>query len=54
MRMSQRNVLESVGAAVVSGIRIWKAKAPTARRTQKLNNDSIKKVWARPHTDNSN
>lgn len=32
MRIIQSNVLESVGAAVVSGIRIWKAKAQTALR----------------------
>ena len=30
MRIIQRNVLESVGAAVTSGIRLWKATAPTA------------------------
>jgi hypothetical protein len=30
MRIIQRNVLNSVGEAVVSEIRIWKAKAPTA------------------------
>ncbi len=31
MQIIQRNVLlESVGAAVASGIRLWKAKAPTA------------------------
>ena len=30
MRIIQRNVLESIGAAVPSGIRLWKATAPTA------------------------
>ena len=30
MRIIQRNVLESIGAAVTSGIRLWKATAPTA------------------------
>ncbi len=27
---SKRNVLESIGAAVTSGVRLWKATAPTA------------------------
>ena len=30
MRIIQRNVLQSIGAAVTSGIRLWKATAPTA------------------------
>jgi hypothetical protein len=30
MRIIQRNELESIGAAVTSGIRLWKATAPTA------------------------
>ncbi len=30
MRIIQRNVLESISASVASGIRLWKAKAPTA------------------------
>ena len=30
MRIIQRNVLESIGTAVTSGIRLWKATAPTA------------------------
>ena len=30
MRIIQRNMLESIGEAVTSGIRLWKATAPTA------------------------
>jgi len=30
IRIIQRNVLESIGASVASGIRLWKAKAPAA------------------------
>ena len=33
MRIIQRNMLESIGEAVTSGIRLWKATAPTALRS---------------------
>ena len=33
MRIIQRNVLESIGAAVTSGFRLWKATAPAALHT---------------------
>ena len=48
MRIIQRNMLESIGEAVTSGIRLWKATAPTALHSDYMPErpERRSRIWA--------